>query len=133
MNKKQITRNIKLFEKSVNYYFFDVFKLYDYELTILDQINQNVRASCEWHFREHEQCQISIFYSQQWIEDENLKEDEIKLVALHEVCEALLSELQDICEKRYIKPMDITGATHRVIRRMENLIFPLINKRLKLV
>jgi hypothetical protein len=122
---------IKYFEDRVNHYFFEVFKMYDFELTIHDQKKFGTRASTYWHPIEDGAGMITICYSNYWIESKNTNKHDIDIVAFHEVWEAILSELQELVKRRYISEKDLPNAVHRVIRRMENIMFPLVKDKIK--
>ena len=129
-NKMSLTKyksNVKYFTSRVNHYFFDVFKMHDYELTISEQNKGGTRASTYWHDLESGAGMITIAYSKYFISTTDKKE--IDIVSFHEVWEAILSELQELAERRFISKKDISAATHRVIRRMENIIFPMIKDK----
>lgn len=119
-------RRIKLFEHNVHHFFFDVFKLYDYELSIISQVNIGARATTYWHSIEEGAGMITIAYSENWLFDEDTDKKEISLVAFHEVCEALLWEINSLATSRFIEKREIPNAIHRIIRRMENIVYPLI-------
>jgi len=120
------------FIERTKYYFFDIFKLYDYELSIEKDFDNDVRASTLYHNIADGTGMISIFYSTHWINSKKTFKEEIDVIAFHEVMEAILWELQSLSESRFIMPKDIPNAVHRVIRRFENIIHPLIinNKRI---
>jgi len=113
---------IEYFEKRVRFYFFEIFKLYDFELTIGSQSKRSARTSAYWHDLDEGSGMIAIFYSENWIKEKPSRE-EIDKCAFHEVCESLLSELQELISERYINKKDLPNAVHRVIRRLENSIF----------
>lgn len=123
MNK---INKVKYFKERVNYYFFGVFKLVDFNLSIYEQIEAGVMASTYWHPIESGSGMISICYSKDWIESRELNKESIDIVAFHEVLEALLSEMQELAISRFISKKDIPNAVHRVIRRMENIVYPLV-------
>lgn len=119
-------QKIKLFENKVRYFFFDIFKLYDYELSIISQTNISARASTYWHSIEEGAGIITIAYSNNWLFDKDTDKKEISLVAFHEVCEAILWELNSLASSRFVEEREIPNAVHRIIRRMENIVYPLI-------
>lgn len=125
-NKLTEKQKIKLFKKRVNYFFFDIFKLYDYNLEIIAQKNIDARATTYWHHIEEGSGLITIAYSESWLFYKDTDEKEIDIVAFHEVWEAILWELQSIAASRFIEERSIPNAAHRVIRRMENIIYPLV-------
>lgn len=129
--EKVIQKNIDYFIKRVEYYFYKIFHLYDYELEITVQDKVGARATSYWHRIEDGSGMITISYTEEWINDETLEFEEIDKIAFHEVSECLLSELQQLINARFISEKDIPNAVHRVIRRLENSVFLLVkdNKR----
>jgi len=119
-NKKD--KLVDYFTKRVKYYFFEVFKLYDYELSIGPQTKIDVRASAYWHEIEVGAQMANICYSVEWLKD-NPSKKEIDIVAFHECAEVLLSELQGLVNANHIKKGDLAAAVHRVVRRLENVVF----------
>lgn len=122
MKEKDKEKRVELFKKCVRRY-IEIFGLRDYEVFIDEQLNSNVRASCSWHDMNDGAQQLSIFYSKQWIEDEKRNNKEIDKVAFHEVCEGLLSEINNLCYERFIQEREVRTAIHRIIRRLENMYF----------
>jgi hypothetical protein len=122
-------KKIKYFKNRVNYYFFDIFHLQFFELNIEEQVDPDVRASTFWHNIDEGSNMINICYSIDWIENKNLTYTEIDKVAFHEVCEALLSEVQQLMTYRFISKKDIPNAIHRIIRILENTIFEKIKDK----
>ena len=49
--------------------------------------------------------------------------ENIKMVAFHEVCELLLSDISDLAKSRFINETDIDTEIHRIIRTLENTVF----------
>jgi hypothetical protein len=127
MTKTEKTKRINYFKNRVNYYFYDVFKLVDFQLIIKEQENDCSRVSTYWHPIDTGAGQILICYSKHWIESTGLTRKEIDMSAFHETWEAILWEMQDLMRQRFISEKDIPNATHRVIRRMENVIHPLVS------
>lgn len=122
----------KLFYKHVRYYFFDVFKLYDYELYFEVISNKDVRARMLQHEYKCGSCMVTISVSKQWLK-ECESHNELKKVAFHEVFETMLGELGNMVmhysgHTRDEPTPNLNAATHRVIRRMENIVFPLIGE-----
>jgi hypothetical protein len=121
---------IKYFEKRVKYYFYDFFKLYELSLHICPQEKIGVRASSYWHELKDGAGLITICYTKAWLDCKDTTKAEIDEVAFHEVCESMLWELQELCKSRFICEKDIPNAVHRVIRRLENVVYPnIMDKR----
>ncbi len=53
-------------------------------------------------------------------------ENAIKDTAFHEVLELLLGDLVWLAEARYVTPDSIDAACHRVIRVIENVMYPIL-------
>jgi len=113
---------VDYFTKRVKYYFFEVFKLYDYELSIESQTKIDARASAYWYGIGAGAQIANICYSVEWLKN-NPSKKEIDIVAFHECAEVLLSELQELVRVDHIKKGDLAAAAHRVIRRLENGVF----------
>lgn len=128
--EKDTEDNIKYFKNRVNYYFFDVFHLYEFELNIEPQLKGDVRASCYWHEIYEGAGIITFCYSKDWIQYEDTSLEDIDKTAFHEVLEALLSEVNELMARRFISKKDIPNAIHRIIRRMENVVYPIIKNKL---
>lgn len=128
ISKEELDKRIDFFKNKVKYYFFDVFHLYDFDLTIDSQKNYEVCASCYWHNINDGAGMISMYYSIHWISNEETTYEEIEKTAFHETWEAILSELSELSTERFISKKDLPNAVHRVIRRMENIIYPLLKK-----
>ena len=128
--KDHLKINAEYFKDRVNYYFFDVFRLFEYELEIDEQEDDDARSSIYWHKMKVGAQMVTICYTRNWLCNLETTKKEIDKVAFHEVCEALLSELGEMAHERYISEREITASTHRIIRRLENIILPLVkNKR----
>lgn len=124
MEKEKVNQlNIDYFIERVNHYFFDVFHMYEFELEICCDDNSSAKSTTLWYPIEEGAGQITIAYANEWLNDEDTTLEEIDKTAFHEVCEALLWELQALCHGRFIMEKDIPNAVHRVIRRLENTIF----------
>jgi hypothetical protein len=126
ITKQEYIKRVKFFKKCVNYYFFEIFHLYEFQLTISSDESTEIRAGCYWSDINDGAGIINIYYSIPWIMSKETTYDEINKVAFHETWEAILSELQELIIERFISKKDIANAVHRVIRRMENIVFPLI-------
>lgn len=130
MNKKnRIERNINYFKERVRYYFFKVFHMYEYELELSEGNDEDIRACMRYHPIECGTGIIEISYSKSWVKGKKLSLNEIDKVAFHEVCEAILCELQQLISARFITEKDIPNAVHRVIRRLENVVYPRFNRK----
>ena len=118
----------ELFAKQVNHYFFDVFKMYDYELTVDTNSNEDVRAYTLQHDYTNGANMYTISVSTYWLAECDNSEELIK-AAFHEVVEALLGELGAMIihysGTSYDKPViNLNAAIHRVVRRLEAVVLP---------
>jgi len=120
---------IKYFKSRVSYYFYDFFKLSDYELTITGQDKFDTRGSAYWHSYEEASAMCTICYSNGWISSGEVTKYEIDKIAFHEVCECLLQEINKISRERFISEVVIEHSIHQIIRRIENSVYPLIKDK----
>jgi hypothetical protein len=120
--------NITFFKEAVKHYFFEVFKLYQYNLEIegVEEEGNYLAATIYDTFEDGSKA-VTISYSIPWLEDETSKE-KIELVAFHEVLEALLADLVQVAESRYIMESMVPNAIHTIIRTFENTVFKYLPK-----
>ena len=112
---------VDLFIESV-YRYIKMFNLGEYDVVIEPSDDKNIFGSCEWFDYEDGTQSIIISFSKPWFENaKEITRHEIKEVAFHEVCELLLSELNQIANERFIEKREITKAVHRIVRRLEFL------------
>lgn len=104
--------------------FIDFFHLNDFDITIDSYETDDAQACCSFYPLEDGAQSLGIYYVKKIILEAD--EREIRRIAFHEVCEGLLSELQQLSRSRFILEREIAAATHRVIRRMESCILPRI-------
>lgn len=64
-----------------------------------------------------------LLLSTDWRDEEPL-ESSIRRSAFHEVCELWLRNLAALGENRYVDPDEISKETHRLIRFLENRVWP---------
>jgi len=112
-------KQVQLFKDAV-YFFQKELNLLNWEVSIFEQNKQETRGSCYFT-----QCfkQASIFYTKDWLIDENTNKDEILIVAFHECCELLFSEIRE-CLSAYYNKEIVDGLIHSQIRLLENILFP---------
>lgn len=113
--------NEKYFTKCVHKW-VKYFGLADYEVSIHGSDRNEIRGSCNWHPIDDSAQMLSICYGKGWLKKKNLKDQEINRVAFHEVCEGMLSKLNQLCHERFIQKREIQTAVHEVVRRLENAI-----------
>lgn len=114
-------KKIKYFKQCV-YKWIKYFELTDFEIYIDETNIDDCRASCHWHHLDEGAQQLTILFSKQWIKNKYTCKEEIETVAFHEVCECLLSEINQLCRERFVQRREVTTAIHRIIRRLENSI-----------
>lgn len=125
MKKKKISLREKrrYFTERVNYWFYDFFKMYDYELYVDDQGLEEERAATSWGTGEG--LQLTISYNPKWLSETDSLVDMDK-TAFHEAAEGLLWELSALADNGGDHLDGLVQMTvHRVIRRMENIVFPM--------
>ena len=107
--------------------FIDLFGLKDWQVEFchihLEYSRANCRFSCQGK-------QATISLSTEWGEHDDVCAENVRRSAFHEVCELMLADIYGAATDA-----DVTGrlreerlerATHAVIRRLENVILPLI-------
>jgi hypothetical protein len=84
------------------------------------------RAACETNqVTEDGNGKIcNIFYSKNWMDDNELGAEEIKRVAFHEVCELLLSDLRSYAENKIymVSDREVDNAVHSIIQLLANKV-----------
>jgi hypothetical protein len=127
MKETEIKKRIKYFEDRVRYYFFEVFKMYEYDLTInKDTDKTEALAYTSYHPSSEGASQISIYYCDLLIMKSENNYSDIDKTAYHEVLESLLSELKMLAVARYVTEPELMRANHRIIERLTNIHYPTI-------
>ena len=126
ISDKEYNRRVKLFQDSIKKY-IDYFGLIDYELFFDEQHNIENQASVYWRSNSGDQ-NVTVTHTVEWLKNSETKDNEIIKCAFHEVMEILLSHLSDFGtdRERNITEREIITEVHRIIRVMENKVFPLI-------
>lgn len=72
--------------------------------------------------------QAALSYDIGWLSDKRIDKREISICAFHEVLELMLCKLRDYAynQTMIIHEREIDDEVHRIIRRFENKIYPLI-------
>ena len=110
--------------------FIDFFGLYEWQIYFDQHEDDTARAMCSTiGITDNESgngLTTCLSYSMAWIIE--AKKDEISICAFHEVMELMLSQLRDFAvnSEFIITQREIDDEVHRVIRRFENKIYPLI-------
>jgi hypothetical protein len=68
---------------------------------------------------------VMFLLNRNWIDDKSFYcKNEIKVLAFHEVCELLLTKLDDYAKDRFgVIEKDINGARHEIIHSLENSVY----------
>ena len=95
------------------------FGLLDWEVCYThDGDSDDARATC---YPDYEGRIAILTLGTKWtMKPEN---NEVKMIAFHEVCELLLSPLSLAADSRYTTKDTIIAAIHSIIRRLENTMF----------
>jgi len=114
-----------IFNEEVDYW-IKYFGLLEYELHITNEDEESLGAlgTC-WSDIENRIAGINL--NSIW--DEEPSEKRIRQIAFHEVMELLLGELKTAAYERETSDKIIVGATHTLIRRLENTIFKQKHKK----
>ena len=78
-------------------------------------------ADCSW---DAESSVATIRLSTNWEPAREKSQDELRLLALHEVLHVFTAELCCYAEARYTTRSQIDTAEHSMIRRLENILMP---------
>ncbi len=125
-NKNETDRKIALFKQCVLKY-AKLFNLAYYQITISERFKEEAAASC---YSNPGAGMATISYSVDWVYDENTTDAEIEKTAFHEVMELLLSRLTVMATNINMPRTDegVDHAAHMVIRTLENVVLPMIQK-----
>ena len=113
--------------------FIDFFGLYEWQVFFkAHDLNEYARAMCsasgyiDNHQGDGQQSTIS--YDEEWISDKQTEPMEISMCAFHEVLELMLMKLRYFAANNelIIQEREVDEEIHRVIRRLENKVYPLI-------
>ena len=119
-----MNKNIDLFNRYIKIY-MNKFEMSSWSYSIGSQEDINARATV---YFDTGAMLATFCYSENWIEDKKTTEKEIKQTCFHEVFELILAGLRTFSEDRetYISEREINIEVHRIIRKMENIVFPII-------
>lgn len=128
MKKQKIPLREKrrYFAMRTKHWFYEFFKMYDYELYIDADGRAEERAATHWG--ESESLQLVISYNPKWLSETD-DFTQIDKTAFHEAAEGFLWELSALAENggEHLDGL-VQMTVHRIIRRMENVIFPMAIK-----
>ena len=118
----------KYFIDAVNF-FIDFFGLHDYEIDIsARETEDDACAYCEGYNLSlvDSPRRYSIFYNPRWVE--SAEKTEIQRSAFHEILELQIYYLRQLASNAsiIIADREIDNECHRIIKRLENKIFPKI-------
>jgi hypothetical protein len=129
MKETEIKKRIKYFEDRVRYYFFEVFKMYEYSLNVsYDKDDNDNYGYTTYHPEKIGSCQFWIHSTQLLVDNTEMSLADIDKVAYHEVVEAMLAELKIYAYARYTTEAQIMRANHKIIERMTNIHYPLVKE-----
>lgn len=101
-------------------YWLKYFGITEYEVFYEQEEDANYRAMCSGAQRESKILSFSI--ATEWTNC-NPTDRRIRMVAFHEVCEALLMRFFILAIERTVSEKDLIEENHTVIRRLENSVF----------
>lgn len=116
MSYKTTKKDFAEFKKESEYWII-YFGLINWDMHYEHEELKDSRAQC-WVNVDGKRCDISL--ASKWILTP--KKNGIKLVAFHEICELMIRPLSYLAESTYSGEY-VQGATHDIIRRLENTIF----------
>lgn len=129
VTKKEKNRRIKLLIEECNR-IISYFGLYEWRVYFqYDEQIKEYTAYCEVYTpksnAESDHQLAGIFYSTDWIMDEDTKDEDILATAFHEIMELLLMKLRRFAENTslVISEREIDTEIHRIIRIFENRIY----------
>jgi len=120
------TEHFELFKTEAQR-FIDLFGLWDWQVDFHHRFLENCRANCRFNCQGK---QASLSLATEWSEYDVLSEATISRSAFHEVCELLLADMYgaatDIDMAGRIREERLERASHAIIRRLENVVLPLL-------
>ena len=129
MNKKEKDRRVEIFINEFNR-LIEYFGIYDWGIYFEeDKTTKKYRAYIQIEYLnsniESNGQIVEVCYAKFWIENEEVKEEEIKEVAFHEVLELILNRLRNYGSNTslVISEREIDSEVHRIIRIFENRIY----------
>lgn len=124
LTKKQIDKNIQTFTKAVKKY-QRMFNLLDWRVVVNEQIKPDVRASC---YTVNSGQIANICYSLSWVNNPETTAQELKTSAFHEIMELMLMNMRVLAEDRNMLRDEelVDKEVHKIIRILENTVFPLV-------
>lgn len=120
MGNKTSKKDFELYKKECLKW-IKVFGLLDWE-PYFDH-NEKVTESTARCSFNHESKNVTFTLFQDW-EGEIISCETINMCAFHEVMELLLCKMTSLCHERFITENEIQEATHAIIRRLENVVYP---------
>lgn len=110
--------------------FIDFFGLHDWQIYYEPHDDEGARAMCTTDMMTGDGCGMiaRISWSPDWIKDKETDKYELSVCAFHEVIELMFSFIRDYAMNRniYISHREVDNEIHRIIRRFENKVFPLV-------
>lgn len=118
---KSTKKDLNTFVNAVNTT-LSFFGISEYETTVYHRKISDARATCQ---ADMENMMCAIEFNTEWNYRPKVKE--IQRVAFHEVCELLLYPISSLAARSNSEE-ETNHETHRIIRRLENVVFPLLFK-----
>lgn len=124
MKTSEKKRLLRVFETEARFW-IRVFGMTDWQwgFGIMDA-GDDRRAQCAYSCEGR--C-VNVFLNDRWLDgelDEVPDKDRVELSAFHEVCEVMLAQLEDTIQADPRNSERINTERHAIIRRMENVLFP---------
>lgn len=118
--------HFEIFKDEVNHW-LDFFGMKDWEVCFTLKESENHRAQVWFNVSGRIATFVLI---KEWHEEilGNITNEDIRIVAFHEVCELLLGPIRDIAMSRASFEVDCTTEIHRVIRILENTLYKKIKE-----
>lgn len=123
--KRSVKKKVKYFEERV-FYYQKILSLLNYEISVYG-IEDDPTTRASW-IVDDEGKSVSIRYNNIWIDEKGLTFGEIDKVAFHEVYEMSFSVIRYLL-MQYHSVSLTNGLVHQNVRRMENVLWPLIKDK----
>lgn len=126
--KNKTEKDFEIFKEEV-YYWVDYFNLYNWDIRVAfkrDDVVSDLFDEEEkdaWTYADHKNHVAFVYLNKRCVNEKELeKENEIRFVAFHEVCEILLYPLTVLAKETYSENV-IVKNTHIIIHHLENSVF----------
>ena len=127
VNDKELERRVVLFRDKVCYW-QKILGIMDVEINVAaihpEADSGRVRAS--WH-SDVPGMIITMFYSEQWLKSDDVKDSEVDKVAFHEVFECQFHKIHAML-RQHFSGDEADRVKHEIVRRAENCIWPVMRE-----